>query len=102
MTKNEKEYCQWIRLGPCVLCLGGDWDEQRGEWHNTVSHVKSKGSGGGIFNNIVPMCIKCHRSYEDSTKKNRKLLLEVAKQRTELWKSRNWWRNVRVLQGEDV
>lgn len=53
------------------MCTGGNWDLDKGEFHNSVSHIKTKGSGGGIFGNVVPMCIPCHIQYESEVKELR-------------------------------
>lgn len=55
-----------------------------GQWANTVSHIKTKGSGGKDFDNVVPMCLTnfCHQKWEASSKENKEELLELAKQLT--------------------
>lgn len=98
MTKYEREYCEWIRLGPCIVCEVGNWDMDKGEWRNTVSHLKTKGSGGEIFNNVVPMCIPCHRAWEDGQKKSKFKYLIKAKDFTQAYKSKIWWDDVRKMQ----
>lgn len=58
----------------------GTWDMEKGQWANTVSHVKTKGSGGKDFGNCVSMCFKCHRRWEDSPKPQREQYLLLAQQ----------------------
>lgn len=60
----------FIRARPCCVCGSGYWDMEKGSWRNTVSHVKSKGSGGEMYRNVVPMCLVnyCHQQFELRTK----------------------------------
>ena len=83
---NDKKFCEWIRKRECCVCHQGNWNEQLGEWSNTVSHIKTKGSGGKIFGNVVSMCIPCHRAWADGPKKNKELYLELASMQVELFK----------------
>lgn len=62
---------------------------EKGCWTNTVSHVKTKGSGGQDWNNVIPMCFHCHRDWEDSTKVTKPLMLELAKDYTKEFRERN-------------
>lgn len=87
--KQEKKYCTWLRKFPCVTCRGGDWDREKGEFHNTVSHIKTKGSGGEIFNNTVPMCFFHHRKWEDSIKSDKDNMLRLAQEYYQRWLDEN-------------
>lgn len=64
----DAKLCEWIRQLPCVICGGR-------KFPNEVSHVKSRGSGGGDRSNVLSMCRKDHAWFEDlPTTKKRKLI----------------------------
>lgn len=62
-AKKNTELRDFVRLGVCVACgaamLRGEATEQR--YPTEVAHVKSKGSGGGDWDNVVPLCSLHHR-----------------------------------------
>lgn len=47
----DLKFREWVRQFPCVICDQRPVD---------VSHLKTKGSGGGDAENIVPKCRKHH------------------------------------------
>lgn len=62
----QKEFFDWIRSQFCILCGGfDDWNGVDSVPLNTVSHIKTRGSGGADLDNCVPMCTKCHRVFEE-------------------------------------
>jgi len=81
-----KKYFEFIRSQPCCVCNGGNWNEQTGEWANTVSHVQRRGSTrrNEHYNCVVPMCTSkgCHQRYELESKELRERFRELAIQLT--------------------
>lgn len=56
VTKDPKFLAE-IRKLPCVVCGKAP--------PSTVSHIKTRGSGGGDdWFNCVPKCFRCHRDWE--------------------------------------
>ncbi len=52
---------------------------EKGEWSNSVSHIKTKGSGGGDENNVVPMCLTfCHQEFEKKSKTEKQKYIPLA------------------------
>lgn len=78
-----KRFLDYIRSQFCITCGGIDVVNTYGEHRVTVSHVKTKGSGGEYYNNCVPQCLRCHRLWEDSVKANKEEMLKAAKEWTE-------------------
>jgi len=59
------DYLKFIRNHFCCKCGGmDDWDGITDNPLCTVSHVKTRGSGGKDWKNVVPMCWKCHMKFE--------------------------------------
>lgn len=90
MAKKRKDpqlerFFEFIRTGYCAVCFQCDYVDQFGNPRVTVSHIKTKGSGGGDFNNVVPMCFRCHRKWEDSEKSNKLEMLAMAKELTDMF-----------------
>lgn len=60
---TDNAYQEWCRSKPCVVCGGGDWDMERGEYRNEYSHIRLGGVGGigqkPKFSG-VPCCHSCH------------------------------------------
>lgn len=88
-SKHEKHFCEWVRKLPCFLCEKGDWDFDKGEWHNTISHIKTKGSGGELIGNVLSMCIQCHSQFENSKRKNE--LKKQHKMPDQAWALYSWY-----------
>ena len=75
--KNEK-LREWIRKQRCYIC-GTNQDI-------TVSHIKTRGSGGKDENNVIPMCMKCHMKFEPlPAKKKQEMFNKVARYYMELF-----------------
>jgi len=79
-----KKFFEWVRSLPCCICGSGYWDLDKGMWRNTVSHIKTKGSGGKDFDNVVPMCLinYCHQQFELKTRQEKQELVELANEYT--------------------
>ncbi len=61
----NKYFFNFIRSQYCILCGKFDaWNDIDSKPVNTISHVKTRGSGGEDFNNCVPMCTFCHIKFE--------------------------------------
>ena len=56
---------------------------EKGIGRNTVSHIKTKGSGGKDEFNVVPMCMSCHRQFENLSTELKQQFLPLAKELTE-------------------
>lgn len=78
----NKKLREYIRRLPCVECMGGEWDRERGVWRNDASHVYTIGSGHGDEYNLVSHCRTHHIRYERSTKEERARLEPLAIQLT--------------------
>jgi hypothetical protein len=52
-TKEEKRYKKWIESRPCCVCESPPPSD--------ACHVSTKGSGGKIFENLLPMDRKHHQ-----------------------------------------
>ena len=78
-----KRFLEYIRSNYCVQCGGCDRMDKHGEPRVTVSHVKTKGSGGTYYNNVIPHCLFCHHKWEISVKKNKQEMLDLAQEYTE-------------------
>ena len=74
------KFFAYIRKQCCVSCNQGQWNMQKGEWENTVSHVIPRGSANrnNHLGNVVPHCIPCHHQFEISVKSEREKLLPLA------------------------
>lgn len=85
MDSLTKKFFEFIRRQPCALCGRGNFNEQKGEWQNTVSHIIKRGSTkkDNHFNNILSMCATCHLyDFETWPRSERMEYLELAHQAT--------------------
>lgn len=82
VDSHLKSFFKWLRLQPCVQCDGGNWDMDKGEYCNDVSHVLKKGSTrrNEHFNNTVAHCRPCHIFFESLPKSDREKLLPLARE----------------------
>lgn len=93
---SNRHFLEWIKRNHCCVCGTFDYvDPKSGDPIVTPSHVKTRGSGGCDFENVVPMCFRCHRKYEDSTSAERKEYKQQAIQWT-----RRYFESLRAY-GED-
>lgn len=91
LSTDEKALFEFIRSQYCISCGGIDQMDKYGEPRVTVSHVLPRGSQrrDEHFNNVVPMCVPCHRKFEDSTKTKRLKLIPLAIEYTKMfWEGR--------------
>lgn len=84
LKSDVKKFFEWIREQPCCICGSGYWDIDKGMWRNTVSHIKTRGSGGQDLDNCVPMCLInfCHQEFELKTRQEKRELLDLAREFT--------------------
>jgi hypothetical protein len=61
MTSEEKKYKKWITTLPCVVCQSPGVEHDTGEILNNPCHIVSRGAGGKIFGNLLPMCQSHHQ-----------------------------------------
>lgn len=62
----DLNFRKWLRRRPCDICRKGNWNEQKGEWHNECMHITARGMGGkgqkcDDEKNCITACWKCHR-----------------------------------------
>lgn len=99
---KEPEYVAWIRNHYCAFCGGyDDYDGQNELPLNTPFHIKTRGSGGEDFDNLVASCSPCHTLYENNHDAKhskydlaRKLTHEFKVQKA----SKEMWARVHALQ----
>lgn len=72
---DEERFKTWLRQQPCVICQTPK--------DITVSHIKTKGSGGQVLNNCLPMCMKCHIRFENQSAHDKQAWLTFGKKYTE-------------------
>lgn len=75
---NHPEYAEWITRHECVDCGGYTGQDRFGEWRCDASHVKTKGSGGGEYNNLIPQCRNCHIKFEQKTRDEKREYIKLA------------------------
>lgn len=81
---EDKAHAQYIRNQYCCVCGGVDYIDEKGNPVVTVSHITKKGMGGAHhgkkyeYNNLTPMCLRCHRSYETLPKEEREKYRHIA------------------------
>ena len=80
---KDPEYIAWIRHQECIDCGGYEYQLPNGDWQNTPSHIKTRGSGGEDYNNVVPMCLICHIKFENQVKSYKERYLKIAEKLTE-------------------
>ena len=77
-TKEETTFAHNLRRNYCILCRGCDSVDKYGDPICTVSHIRTKGAGGQLIGNTVPMCLRCHVEFESwPAAKKRELLKEA-------------------------
>jgi len=54
------------------------WDGLNDSPRVTVSHIKTRGSGGRDWNNVVPMCFRCHAQFETLGGQEKREYLDLA------------------------
>ena len=79
---KHPEYAEFITRQPCVDCGGYSGEDNFGTWRCDASHVKTKGSGGGEYNNLIPQCRICHQRFERLSKYKKREYLKLAEQFT--------------------
>lgn len=81
---NIKTFKEYVRSQPCIICGSGYWDINKGQWRNTVSHVKKRSTRNDQpdFDNCVSMCFNCHEKYERESPITRERFREEAKRLT--------------------
>lgn len=63
---EQPDFIQFIRNQHCIFCGGRDhWDGVNDVPVNSPCHIKTRGSGGRDYNNVLPACTPCHRDFED-------------------------------------
>lgn len=75
---KHPEYAEWITRQECVDCGGFTGEDKYNVWRCDASHVKSKGSGGGEYNNLIPQCRACHIKFESQSKYKKREYLKLA------------------------
>ena len=80
MSKYWKhpEYAEYITRHECVDCGGYSEEDKYNVWRCDASHVKSKGSGGGEYKNLIPQCRKCHIKFESLSREKKKEYIKLA------------------------
>jgi hypothetical protein len=95
MTYKEPDFIQWIRNRYCDFCGGVDrWDGINDRPINTPFHLKTRGSGGGDFDNCITACTSCHIKYEN----NRNMKMSKKQLANELTASFKMWKLVKNVQ----
>jgi len=82
--KNQ-EYADFISRMACVDCGEYHGVDRFGNPRVDASHVKTKGSGGGEFKNLIPQCRRCHIKFETKTRDQKIEYIKLAEQFTEMY-----------------
>ena len=78
MSKKDRAYLDWIaRQHSCSTCGSPGVMHENGEYLLQPSHVKSRGSGGGDLNNVIPQCWKCHEKFHRMGQSLFQLIFEI-------------------------
>lgn len=75
---SNPEYAEWITRHECVDCGGYTGQDKYHTWRNDASHVKTKGSGGQEFSNLIPQCRKCHMKFESKSRDEKREYIKLA------------------------
>lgn len=88
---KDKKYIEWIKTWSCYIC------GVQGK-HVDPSHIKTRGSGGGDLNNVLPMCRSCHYRFERLSKEQKEKYYEPARTFTNMYQMGvkaddwgDWW-----------
>lgn len=74
----DDELREWIRRHRCHICGSRGTEHDDGVYRVTPSHMLSRGSGRGDYYNLIPMCLSCHRRFEEASSHERSTFKAVA------------------------